>query len=184
MDVVISKKTTLSELAKDVELYPQVLKNVKVNGTSLGITEFICTYFDQLLTYGTAVGEIVLSADKTTIDSLYNASLKDIEIGYEDSVLSPIVYVKNGTTKAEKAPFQQLILLSLLIRYISSIKSSLKFALFLSILKSCFLSSIFISLSIKESARRCPIFNSSSDKNVFFLFEYLYPQESLIEAYF
>ena len=30
MDVVISKKTTLSELAKDVVLYPQELKNVKV----------------------------------------------------------------------------------------------------------------------------------------------------------
>lgn len=31
MDVVINKKTTLSELAKDVELYPQLLKNVNVN---------------------------------------------------------------------------------------------------------------------------------------------------------
>lgn len=31
MDVVINKKTTLSELAKEVELYPQLLKNVKVN---------------------------------------------------------------------------------------------------------------------------------------------------------
>lgn len=31
MDVMISKKTTLSELAKDVELFPQILKNVKVN---------------------------------------------------------------------------------------------------------------------------------------------------------
>ena len=31
MDVVISNKTTLSELAKDVELYPQLLKNIKVN---------------------------------------------------------------------------------------------------------------------------------------------------------
>ena len=31
MDVVISKKTTLGELAKEVILYPQVLKNIKVN---------------------------------------------------------------------------------------------------------------------------------------------------------
>ena len=31
MDVIINKKSTLSELAKDVVLYPQVLKNVKVN---------------------------------------------------------------------------------------------------------------------------------------------------------
>ncbi len=31
MDVVINKKTKLSELAKEVELYPQLLKNVKVN---------------------------------------------------------------------------------------------------------------------------------------------------------
>lgn len=31
MDVVINSKSTLSELAKDVELYPQLLKNIKVN---------------------------------------------------------------------------------------------------------------------------------------------------------
>ena len=31
MDVVISKKTTLSELAKEVELYPQLLENIKVS---------------------------------------------------------------------------------------------------------------------------------------------------------
>ena len=31
MDVVIGKKTTLSELAKEVELFPQLLKNIKVS---------------------------------------------------------------------------------------------------------------------------------------------------------
>ena len=31
MDVVISKKTSLSELAKEVELYPQLLENIKVS---------------------------------------------------------------------------------------------------------------------------------------------------------
>lgn len=31
MDVVINSKSTLSELAKDVELYPQLLKSIKVN---------------------------------------------------------------------------------------------------------------------------------------------------------
>ena len=31
MDVIIAKKTTLSEMAKEVEVYPQVLKNVKVS---------------------------------------------------------------------------------------------------------------------------------------------------------
>ncbi len=90
------------------------LKNVKVNGTSIGIGQFISTYFDQLLTYGTAVGEIVLSSDNSSVDCLYNASLKDIEIGYETSILEPIVYVKTDGIKAEKVQYQQLILLSLL----------------------------------------------------------------------
>ena len=31
MDVIISKKTTLAEISKELEFYPQVLKNVKVN---------------------------------------------------------------------------------------------------------------------------------------------------------
>ena len=39
MDAVISKKTTLSELAKEVVLYPQVLKNIKVSDKNKCISD-------------------------------------------------------------------------------------------------------------------------------------------------
>lgn len=68
------------------------LKNVKVNGTGMGIDSFISCFFEQLLTYGTAVGEIVLSRGGKGIDSLYNASLNDVELKADGSPTNVAVY--------------------------------------------------------------------------------------------
>ncbi|HHW45542.1 MAG TPA: phage portal protein [Clostridiales bacterium] len=55
------------------------LQNVPVGLCSTGIKSFISCYFDQLLTYGTAVGEMV--TDKSgALAALYNANLSDIEL--------------------------------------------------------------------------------------------------------
>ncbi len=40
------------------------LKTVPVNGCNMGIDNFISVYFEQLLTYGNAIGEIVLANRK------------------------------------------------------------------------------------------------------------------------
>ena len=53
------------------------MKNVKVNGISNGIDSFLSIYLEQLLTYGTAVGEIVMGYDGG-IAALYNSSLDDV----------------------------------------------------------------------------------------------------------
>ena len=44
----------------------EFLKNVKVNGTGMGIDTFLSCFMEQLLTYGTAVGETVLSRERHT----------------------------------------------------------------------------------------------------------------------
>lgn len=90
------------------------LKNVHVNGASKGIYQYIYTYFEQLLTYGTAVGEIVLSKDKSSVAALYNASLKDVDIVEGDSPLELYVCRKGVSFDKDVCKDQALISLSFL----------------------------------------------------------------------
>lgn len=55
------------------------LMNVNVGGNQRGIGAFIDSYTDSLLTFGTAVGEMVLSDDKRAF-SLFNAPLENISL--------------------------------------------------------------------------------------------------------
>lgn len=97
------------------------LKNVPVSGTQTGIDSFISTYFEQLLTFGTAVGEIVLNNRK--IVSLYNAPLDNIELCQGETALDTVVCTNtNGTPTAVKYP--ELILLSVLNPDAGSLKGN------------------------------------------------------------
>lgn len=79
-------------------------KNVSVNGVSCGIENFIAEYFDQMLTYGTGVGEMVLNSEGD-LEQLYNASLKDVEIRKGDSPLEAVLCVQDkGTWKPIRCP--------------------------------------------------------------------------------
>lgn len=99
----------------------QFLKNVPVSGTQTGIDSFISTYFEQLLTYGTAVGEIVVNNRK--IVSLYNAPLDNIELCRGETALDAVVCTNiNGTPTAVKYP--ELILLSVLNPDAGSLKGN------------------------------------------------------------
>ncbi|MBR2715905.1 MAG: serine/threonine protein phosphatase [Ruminococcus sp.] len=72
------------------------LDEVRVNNCSKGFMHFLYSYFDQLLTFGTAVGEMVISKDGKSIVALYNASLNDIELKVGSDPLVIDVYVKNA----------------------------------------------------------------------------------------
>ncbi len=54
-------------------------RSVPVGGNSNGLEAFISAYFDQLLTYGTAVGEIIPTVSGS-FGALYNTSLHDISL--------------------------------------------------------------------------------------------------------
>lgn len=104
VDAAISKTVRLlgsfkleceeSRMQKELDSF---FKNVKVNGTSRGLDTFIAQYFDQLLTYGTAVGEMVLN-DSGNLEYLYNASLKDVDIRKGESPLDVIICADNNCT--------------------------------------------------------------------------------------
>ncbi len=86
------------------------LDNVNVGGTRNGISAFINTFFEQLLTMGTAVGEMI--TDSSTITHLFNSPLESIYLCEGKSPLDIIINAKtqNGTFTPVKYP--ELILLS------------------------------------------------------------------------
>ncbi len=88
------------------------LRHVNVGGNQLGIEAFISSYFEQLLTYGTAVGEVVISSDSKPV-ALYNASLDNIELQRADNGLDIDIYVTDGAKKT-KIQYPDLVLLSVL----------------------------------------------------------------------
>lgn len=61
------------------KLLDDFLMNVNVGGNQKGLCAFIDSYTDSLLTFGTAVGEMVLSDNMHTF-SLYNAPLEGIAL--------------------------------------------------------------------------------------------------------
>lgn len=88
----------------------QFLKNVKVGVNGRGIACFINSYLNQLLTYGTAVGEIVPYSDKSGIAALYNASLDSVELKCGDSQLDLLICSRSGVGEAVPVKNPSLIL--------------------------------------------------------------------------
>lgn len=72
------------------------VNDVSVGAAGNGLDKFIFSYMDSLLTYGEAVGEIVLSRDGRRVAALYNANLDDVEIREGSSVLEPVICVRSG----------------------------------------------------------------------------------------
>ena len=90
------------------------LEHVKVNTYQQGIYSFISCYFDQLLTYGTAVAEIVPTADAQDIGALYVADLDRVDLVHDDKKLQVEVYAKNGLGERTPVRYPELILMTAL----------------------------------------------------------------------
>ena len=78
------------------------LQNVRVNGCQRGIDSFLQGYMDDLITYGTAAGEMVLAKNGKQIAALYNASLDNIELTADKNPLD--VTVCAITPDGERVP--------------------------------------------------------------------------------
>lgn len=88
------------------------LRRVPVNGCSTGIEAFMAAYFDQLLTCGTAVGEIVTDAAGRPA-ALFNAPLNSVELARGKNGFDVDVFVTaRGVRQPVKYP--ELIVLSAL----------------------------------------------------------------------
>ena len=87
--------------------------SVRVGGVGVGLNQFVCSYFDQLLTYGTAVGEIVPDGDGRGIAALYNAPPDAVELKIGDNPLDVRICAK-GYGVSHEVAHPEMILVSLL----------------------------------------------------------------------
>lgn len=88
----------------------EFLAEVKVGPMNRGINEFIGTYLEELITYGSAVGEIVLRGGR--IAALYNASLEDIEL--KEKTPLEITACVNDHGEVKECRYPELIMFSAL----------------------------------------------------------------------
>lgn len=87
------------------------LNNINVGGNQKGICAFIDTYMEQLLTYGTAVGEMII--DNGRLTALYNGELDVLEVKRKKNSIDLDFYnTSTGTPKLIENP--QLLLFSVL----------------------------------------------------------------------
>ena len=86
------------------------LSEVDVGGTRKGIYAFVSSFFDELLTFGTAVGEIV--TDGVQIRSLYLSDLKNVSLKAGENPLEIIVSAQNENGTFIPVKYPDLILRS------------------------------------------------------------------------
>ncbi len=89
----------------------EFLQNVRVGSSSFGIRAFLTAYLDQMLLYGTAVGEMVLSGDGSQIAALYNADLNGLELVTKDNPFD-VTVCRRSMGELTEVPYQRLILYS------------------------------------------------------------------------
>ncbi len=90
----------------------EFIEAVPVGGNRYGLSAFVSAYFEQLLTYGTALGEIVTDTDGLPC-ALFNVPLEGIELCRAQNGFDIDVYVHKGG-ELKKAPRQELCILSVL----------------------------------------------------------------------
>ena len=78
------------------------LAHIKVGCSGQGIDCFISEYADSLLTYGTAVGEIVVDGRTGGIYGLYNADIKELELSESESGMGVKLRTRGSNTEIDR----------------------------------------------------------------------------------
>ncbi len=119
IDAAVFKIVRLAGGFKAVCENPQAQKaldgfvsHVPVGGNQLGLEAFVATYFEQLLTCGTAVGEIVTDSFGVPA-ALWNSPLDSVELRRNENGFAVDLYVRNGS-ECVKVSKPELCLLSVL----------------------------------------------------------------------
>lgn len=90
------------------------ISSVQVNSCGKGASSFVLSHLNQLLTYGTAVGEVVISGTGDNIEALYNTSLLNVELLTDNSPLKLKVCRKHPDGTLDPIKYPDLILISAL----------------------------------------------------------------------
>ncbi len=120
IDKIVRLMGQFSIVTDDPQAQPAadaLLRDVRTNGSSTGMMGFLSCYLDSLLTYGEAVGEMLLNADQSGVCALYNANPDHVRIKAGSSPLELVVWVDD-----KPAPRQGLVLASLLNQKSGTVK--------------------------------------------------------------
>ena len=88
----------------------EFLAGVQVNAAGAGVHEFLGIYLEELITYGNAVGEMVVSGGR--LAALYNAGLRDLDLEPDGALGIKVSVVEAGGRRA--CPYPELLLVSAL----------------------------------------------------------------------
>jgi len=103
----------LTAASEDVEVrLNEFLEMIPVGGTQRGISAFVGGYFEQLLTYGTALGELVPREDGQPA-ALWNAPLEGITLRRAQNGLD-VEICTGEPDKLKAAPYPELLFYSVL----------------------------------------------------------------------
>lgn len=83
------------------------LSTVKVGASKRGIDSFISTFFEQMLTYGTGVGEIVV--DGKTITHLFNSDLRGVALEHGKTPIELKILSSDGKGGFFSVKYPELI---------------------------------------------------------------------------
>lgn len=86
--------------------------NTVATGSGYGLQQFIDTYFDSLLTYGTSAGEIV--TDENGIVSLYNVPIRNISLKRNPRNFNEILICRPDCANGTPVKYQELVMYSTL----------------------------------------------------------------------
>lgn len=89
------------------------VKDVPLAGGQRGLYPFLEQYLDDLLTYGNAVGEMVLAEDYGAVAGLYNAPLQNLRVEQGDTPLEVRFFAGVGGV-GTPVPWPELILFTAL----------------------------------------------------------------------
>lgn len=90
------------------------LQTVNVSGMSAGLPAFLDAYLDSLLTFGNAVGEMMIDYDTGQFIGLYHADLAPLQITPTKNHLDVDFFVDNGSGTLHKVANKERILFTAL----------------------------------------------------------------------
>ncbi len=104
--------TVKSNNGKNQAQLDDFIRNVNVGGASKGLGQFIDIYFEQLLTYGTSAGEIVV--DGQGINSLYNVPIRNISLKRNPQNFNEVLICQPDIATGTPVKYQELVMYSAL----------------------------------------------------------------------
>ncbi len=104
--------TVTSNNGKNQAQLDDFIRNINVGGAGKGLQQFIDIYFEQLLTFGTSAGEIVMDSDG--INSLYNVPIRNISLKRNPKNFNEILICRPDSSTGAPVKYQELVMYSAL----------------------------------------------------------------------